>query len=225
MPRSGWRRPASTVPSVGVAALLAAIAVVARASPTPALTVRATEAVAPCLRAALAVYPGAKSVAVEVGHLDSADVLVGSAVEVTRALEAGAAAEGSDVAVARIPWVLSLAPGNPASIRGVADLARPEVEVWILGGAAAHEARRRVDGLAAGRVHELRRDRDGSGAPVVVVPLSLASGGERIPLDVPPLEVQAAVGARAASSAAARELTSFLSSESGTAAFARCGGR
>ena len=213
---------------MGLAAALASIVVVAGASPgpSPALTVRATEAVAPCVRAAVALYPAkALPVVVEVGHLDSADVLVGSAVEVTRAMEGGAAAEGSDVAVARIPWVLSMAPGNPASIRGVADLARPDVEVWILGGAAAHEARRRVDGLAAGRVHELRRDDDARSASVAVVPLSLAREGERILLDVPALEVQAAVGARTTRTALARDLTSFLSSESGAAAFAGCGHR
>jgi len=192
--------------------------------PRGPVAVRATEVVAPCVRAAVAAFPGVTDgrVAVEVGPLvPGADVLVGSAVEVTRALEAGTAAVGTDVVLARIPWALYLAPGIPVP-RSAAELARSDAEVFVLGGDAAHEARRHLQAIAPGRVRDARSE-DVAGALVVAGPLSLARPGERIALDVPPMEAQAAIGAPGPGSAAARDLLSFLTSGRGLSAFAACG--
>jgi hypothetical protein len=191
---------------------------------TGALSIRATDAVAPCVRSAARAYPAGKGITIEVGRLADAraDVLVGSAPEVTRALESGQAVVGSDVAVARIPWVIALAPGNPARVRAPGDLRRPDLEVWVLEGAAAYEARRHLEALAPGRVREAADRTVLGAAAAAVVPLSLAGPGERIPFDVPPIEAQAAVGAGSRRSAAARGFIAFLGSEAGGKAFAAC---
>jgi molybdate transport system substrate-binding protein len=188
------------------------------------LRVRASVEAAPCVAAAAAAYGHA--VAVETGALrepGAVDVLVGSGVEVTRALEGGDAVVGSEEQVARIPWVLSVPPGNPQGIAGLADLARPGLEVAVLDGPASYEARRALAGHPAVRA---RQSRDGGAlrrAPVALVPLSLAGSGTRIAVDVPAIPIGAAVAAHAARPAEARAFVTFLASEKGQAAFAACG--
>ena len=54
----------------------------------------------------------------------AADVLVGAAAEVTRALEGGAAAADSDAEVARVRWLLVVPAGNPQALRGLTDVER-----------------------------------------------------------------------------------------------------
>jgi hypothetical protein len=237
-------------PALGLALVLLALPLALRAAPCTAaadepgrirLTVRATEVVAPCARAAVAAYAGyawtsdaaRAAVSLEPGPLSQGgDVLVGTGVEVTRALESGIAVVGTDVALAHIPWVLTLAPGvvgpdrpagEPGSSGGaIAVLARADVEVVLVGGSAAHEARRHLDRLAPGRVREAGSADPTSGG-LVAAPVSLAGPGERVALDVPPLEAQAALGAPpGARSAAARDLLAFLASAKGTAVFAEC---
>src|SRR5687767_9889045 len=72
--------------------------------------VRATRETAPCVAAALAASPRWRTaVRLEAAGLrepGAPDLLVASEVELTRALESGAAEANSDVDLARIPWVL-----------------------------------------------------------------------------------------------------------------------
>jgi hypothetical protein len=150
------------------------------------------------------------------------DVMVGSAVELTRALESGAADLESDVDVARVPWVVQVRPGGPASVRQAADVAASGAEVTIPDSPAAYEARRWAVDKGGGRVREAsgRALRE---AAVALVPLSLAGAGERLRVDVPPLIVRAAVAAAPGHAADARALVAFLASDAGQKAFAACG--
>jgi hypothetical protein len=193
-----------------------------------ALTVRATAVVAPCLRAAAASFQaeGHGEARVELGPLGApeADILAGVAVELTRALEGGVAAPGSDVALARIPWVLAVPRDHPGELRSLEDVAAAGVEIRVPRGAAAIEARRILARLKDARVVETA---DAGGLPasaVAVVPLSLSAGAaHRLTLDVPPLELQAAFGARARRPEAAAEFVRYLETERGSAALAACG--
>lgn len=197
------------------------------AEPGPALRVRATEATAPCLAAATrALPPGSGSRAtLETGDLAdaTADVLVGSSVEMTRALESGLALNDSDVEIANIPWVLVLGDQAP-DLHSLKDVAAAGFEVEVPTGPASYEARRALAAASAGRVREgdakaLRK------AGIALVPLSLAGPGRRIAVDVPALLAQAAVGARASAPDAARAFAAFLGSENGRRAFAECAGQ
>src|SRR5262249_18106906 len=128
--------------------LLAALLLAPAPAPEP-LAVRASEALVPCAAAAGRAFERAsgRPVAVQPGLVGtSADALVASGIEMTRAIEGGAAVDGSEVSVARIPWVLVLPTGNPAGIRGLSDLDREGVAVEIPAGAAAYEAKRALDG-------------------------------------------------------------------------------
>ena len=162
---------------------------------------------------------------VETGDLAdaTADVLVGSSVEVTRALESGRAQNDSDVEIASVPWVLVLGEKAPA-LHSLKDVAAAGLEVEVPAGPASYEARRALPAASAGRV----RESDASAlrkAGVALVPLSLAGPGRRIPVDVPALIAQAAVGARATSPEAARAFVAFLGGENGRRAFAECAGQ
>ena len=189
-----------------------------------ALRVRATTAVTPCVEAAARAYEKkAGRVVVETGGLGDAgpaDVVVGSAAEVTRALEGGAAVLDSDAEVARVRWVLVVPEGNPHQIHGLADLDRAAVEVWIAGGPAAYEARRAVQKLAPERAREASDGAVPRGAAAALAPLCLAGPGERVAVDVPDMVVQAAVSARAKRGDVARDFVAFLASPAGRGAFA-----
>jgi hypothetical protein len=207
--------------------LAAAASSFAGAEPGPALRVRATEAMAPCLVAAARVFAGGtgRTPSVETGDLGdaTADVLVGSAVEVTRALESGRAQNDSDVEIASVPWVLVLGDKAP-SLQSLKDVAAAGLEVEVPAGPASYEARRALATAAAGRV----RESDASSlrkAGIALVPLSLAGPGRRVSVDVPPLIAQAAVGAQAASPEPARAFLAFLGGENGRRAFAECAGQ
>jgi hypothetical protein len=197
------------------------------ADPGPVLRVRATEAMAPCLVAATRALPAGpgRSSTLETGDLAdaTADVLVGSAVEITRALESGLALFDSDVDIASVPWVLVLGEKAP-DLHSLKEVAAAGLEVEVPAGPASYEARRALAAASAGRVREsdalaLRK------AGIALVPLSLAGPGRRIAVDVPALLAQAAVGARAASPEAARALAAFLGGENGRRAFAECAGQ
>ena len=197
------------------------------ADPAPALRVRATEAMAPCAAAATRVFTGGggSRLTVETGDLAdaSADVLVGSAVEVTRALESGLALIDSDVEIARVPWVLVLGEAAPV-VESLKAIAVAGLEVEVPAGPASYEARRALSAASAGRV----RESDASAlrkAGIALVPLSLAGPGRRIAVDVPALVAQAAVGSRAVSPDTARAFVAFLGGEEGRRAFAECGGK
>jgi len=185
--------------------------------------VRATTAVAPCVEAAARAYSTpSRRVVVETGRLAdaTADVLVGAAVELTRALEGGAAVIDSDAEVARVPWLLVVPAGNPQALRGLADVDRAGVEVWVAGGPAAHEARRALQKLAPERAREASDGAVPRGAAAALAPLCLAGPGERLAVDVPELVVQAAVSAGAARPVAARDFVAYLASAAGRRAFA-----
>ena len=102
---------------MSVPAGVAVVAVLAVAgAPAAALRVRASSVVAPCVEAAVRAWPDGRGVQVETAPANAAgpaDVIVASAVELTRALEGGAAEVGSDVDVARVPWVVQVRPGGP----------------------------------------------------------------------------------------------------------------
>jgi len=188
------------------------------------LRVRATVAVAPCVEAAAKTY-GKRGgrVVVETGTLGdaaTADVLVGAAAEVTRAMESGAAALDSDTEVARVPWLLVVTSGNPYGVHDLADAARAGIEVWVAGGPAAHAARRAAQAAAPERLREASDGVAPAGAAASLAPLCLAGAGERLPTDVPDLVVEAAVSARTTVPAAARDFVTFLASPAGRSAFA-----
>src|SRR5687768_10466542 len=181
-----------------------------------ALRVRATAAIAPCVQAAALAYgkAGGRAV-VESGDLTgdtTADVLVGAAAEVTRALEAGHAAADSDTEVAKVRWVLVVPTGNPYQVQRLADTVRADVEVWVAGGAAAHAARRAAQDAAPRQVREASDGSIPSGAAAALAPVCLTVAGERMPVDVPDLVVEAAVSSRARSPEAARGFVAFLAS-------------
>jgi hypothetical protein len=189
--------------------------------------VRASQAVAPCVEAAAPKWSSAGwRLSVERGALGAApglDLYVGSAVEMTRAVESGAASEGSEVDLARIPWVLSVPAGNPDRLSGLTDLERTRQEVAILAGPEAYEARRALKAaLRAERIHEVgdRKGLEASG--VTLVPLSLARG-QTVNVDIPPLIARAALAKGAPQGAAAKSFLQFLGSDEGRAAFSACG--
>jgi len=191
---------------------------------TGALRVRATTAVAPCVEAAARAYEksGGRAV-VETGALGdatTAEVLVGASAEVTRALEGGAAAADSDEEVARVPWVLVVTTGNPYGVHRLADAGRAGIEVWVAGGPAAHAARRAAEQAAPQQVREASDGLVPNGAAAALAPLCLAGAGERLPVDVPDLVVEAAVSAHAGRPDAARAFVAFLASPAGRRAFA-----
>jgi accessory colonization factor AcfC len=202
----------------------AALLLVVPATDKPApLRVRASEAAAPCVAAAASAY--GKRIDVEVGPLRdaaAADVLVASiGAEMTRAIEGGKARDGSEVAVARIPWVLSVPRGNPEGLSALGDLARPGLDAVMLSGPAAYQARKAVSELPA----KLRESADVGtlrSARVALVPFSLAGTGDHIPVDLPALETSAAVALGTSRSEEAADFVRFLGSEEGQRAFAGC---
>ena len=193
------------------------------------LRVRATAAVAPCVEAAARAYEKTGGrVAVETGPFagaEGADVLVGAAAEVTRAVESGAAAADSDTAVARVPWVLRVSAGNPYQLRDLSDAQRAGIEVWVGGGTAAHAARREAEARAGAAVRESKDGLVPAGAAAALVPLCQAgAGGERIALQMPELAVEAAVSKDAARPEDARAFISFLTSPAARQAFGAVSG-
>lgn len=205
-------------------ALVLASGVVAPAAGT-SLSVRASQAVIPCAAAAAREYRHARVSVVPGGfrELSGADAFVGVDVEVTRALESGAAVLKSEVDIADVPWVLVVASGNPLGLRGAADLKRTEAEVWVLGGLAGSAARRTLADLAPERVKESEDPQALRSASIALVPLSLAGPGERLATDVPPLMARAVVAESSPHFEAASAFVRFLGSEPGQRAFAACG--
>jgi hypothetical protein len=192
---------------------------------TAALRIRATEAMAPCAAAAARAFAatGGPRATLETGDLDdaTADVLLGSGVEITRALESGLGRDDSDVAIAEIPWVLVLADHAPA-VSSLDEAVRAGLAVEVLAGPAAYEARRALSSKTT-RVHESRDLAALRKAEAGLVPLSLAGAGRRIAVDVPALVAQAAVGARAQSPEAALRFVTFVGGDAGKRAFSECG--
>jgi accessory colonization factor AcfC len=188
------------------------------------LVVRASEAAAPCVQAAARADSAPAGVVVETGELRSgtADVLVGSSVEITRAVESDRALDEAETDIARIPWVLAVAGGNPLKLGSLDDLAAADADVAVLGGPAAYEARRALALHRKERVHETTDASALSSAAVALVPLSLAGSGERVAVEIPPLVIRAVVAASARRPEEARAFLRFLGSISGQKAFAAC---
>jgi hypothetical protein len=191
-----------------------------------ALRVRSSVVSTPCVEAAGRDFEarGGRAVAVETGGLGDDgdwDVVVGSSVEVNRALEGGLAVLDTDVEVALIPWVLR---AGGSEVRALSDVVRSGTEIVVPAGPAAYEARRALAEEGAAEVEETGDPTRLHSAPVALVPLSLAGSGRHTEADVRPIRVGAAVGVRARSAADARAFVSFLGSESGQDAFAACGG-
>lgn len=210
---------------------LVAVFLAVLASPAPALAadealrVRSSTATTPCLDAVARAWErtGGRTVSVETGALRDVgawDVLVGSGVELTRALEGGEADIASDVEVATIPWVLHLASGSDVS--ALSDVVRSGAEVMLPAGDASYEARRALAEEGASKVLETRDVQQLRAAPVALVPLSLAGPGKRVSVDVPPIRVGAAVGLRSRHAADAAEFVQFLGSEEGQQVFSTC---
>jgi len=193
------------------------------AAPPAPLRVRATEAMAPCSVAAARAYSlaGGPQAVVETGALEAtADVLVGSGIEITRALESGVGRDDSDVAVVEVPWVLVLSERAPA-VKSLDEAAAAGIEIEVLKGSASHEAQRAL----AEKTKTRAREQDASSlrkAEAALVPASVAGPGRRITVDVPALRAQAAVGSRSGAVAAARAFVAFLGSDAGRRAFASC---
>jgi Bacterial extracellular solute-binding protein len=199
----------------------------------PALRVKASPAVAPCVAAAAAEYERAagRRASVETAAIgspdsaDGADVVVAADQELHRLVESGVSHPDDDVEVARVPWVLASPPGTAApDLRALSGSA---AVVRSLDGVVARETwrRLRLQGFAPARVERVRetplRLQPGEAA---VVPLSLAGPGPVTTLDVPPLSVHA-LGVRASPRPdAVRAFVDFLRSERGNAALRACGG-
>jgi len=198
----------------------------------PALHVKASPAVAPCVVAAAAEYQrtSGRRVAVETAAIgsqdsaDGADVVVAADQELNRVSESGASDPGLEVEVATIPWVLAGAPGTAAP--ELSSLARPGSVVRTLGGVVARETWRRLhlQGFSPARVERVRetpvRIQAGEAA---VVPLSLAGPGPVTTLDVPPLRVRALRVRASPRKDASRAFVDFLAAGPGNAAFRACG--
>ncbi len=190
-----------------------------------ALRVRSSAIATPCVTAVGQAWEarGGRTVSVETGGLRDEgawDVLVGSSVELTRALEGGEADIETDVDIATIPWVLHLPSGG--DVGTLSDLARANVEIVMPAGAASYEARRALAEQGAARVLETTDAARLRSAPVALVPLSLAGAGKRLSVDVPPIRVGAAVGSRARHAADAAAFVRYLGSEGGQQVFATC---
>jgi hypothetical protein len=209
----------------------AALAVLLAASPGAAaggadeIQVRVSPAVAPCVAAAARAYTGPGRPRLETGLLKerAPAVIVGSSVEVDRVLDAGGALHDTDVDLAHIPWVLTVAAGHGAPPQGLAGLAASTADVAVLAGPEAYAARRALQGIPERRLREGTEPGVLRSAPLALVPLSLAGKGEQVATDVPPLRARAAVARAGAASPAARAFVAFLASEAGRAAFAVCG--
>ena len=213
--------------------LLALVAVSGGAAP-PALRVKASPAVAPCVAAAALEYQRAtgRGLALDTVSLGSpasaagADVVVAADQVLNRIIESGTSHPDLDMDVARIPWVLSAPPG--AAALDVRALGGTTVLVRTLDGVVAREAWRSLaqQGLSPGRVERVRDPRAGvrlQPGEAAVVPLSLAGPGPVSSLAVPPLTVRA-LGVRASvRTDAARDFLAFLTGEAGNAAFRACG--
>jgi hypothetical protein len=189
------------------------------------LRVRSSPVCAPCVEAAGRAWEarGGRAVRVEAGGLRDRgawDVLVGSGVELTRALEGGDADISSDVDIAHIPWVLHLPSGG--DVHALSDVTRAGVEVVMPAGPAAYEARRALAEEGMARVVETNDTRRLRAAPVALVPVSLAGAGTQIEVDVPPIPVGAAVGTRARLVEDAAAFVRYLGSEDGQRVFAAC---
>jgi hypothetical protein len=202
-------------------AALVSLATAAAGAPRPSVTVTASEIAAPCVRAAARAWPGAASLCAGPQCATRADVLVLSAVEMNRALESGRAVDGSDVDVARVPWVLAVR-GQAPEIKGLSDLGQDR-EVRLLGGPASYEARRALDRVGGAQVRETTDERELSSAAVALVPLPLARGARQVAVDVPPVVVRAAVAASSRRQEPASAFVRFLGSEAGQRAFSACG--
>jgi hypothetical protein len=208
--------------------LLLAMALPAAGASEPSLRVRVSPAAAPCVQAAARVWETSHGVSVvlEAGALpgtEPADAFVGASVELTRVLEGGAGVLDSEVSVASIPWVLAVAATTAGRVRSLSDVGGANVEVVLLGGPAAYEARRALAESGGARVRETTVPDLLRGAAVAIVPLSLAGPGEHHPLDIRPLRVTAAVSAQAIRPETARAFVTFLGSEAGQKAFVGCG--
>lgn len=202
------------------------LAPLARGGAGETLRVRVSSAAAPCAEAAAQAWQSTagRGVTVETGALREKgdwDVLVGSSVELTRALEGQDAVSDSDVEVASIPWVLHLSTAD-GRIRNLDDLARLGVEAALPSGDASYEARRALAEHKVGRVRETTDAGRLRSAAVSLVPLSLAGSGQRLAVDVPPIRVGAAVGTRAHHPDDASAFVRYLGSEAGQQAFAAC---
>jgi hypothetical protein len=208
-----------------VASILAIALPAALFAAEGSLRVRSSAVCAPCVEAVGRDWEarGGGAVTVETGGLRDRgtwDVLVGSGVELTRALEGGDADVSSDVDIALIPWVLHLPSGG--DVRALSDIARAEVEVVMPAGPAAYEARRALAEEGAARVVETTDTGRLRAAPVALLPISLAGAGTQIEVDVPPIPVGAAVGTRARRVEDAAAFVRYLGSEEGQRVFAAC---
>jgi hypothetical protein len=185
------------------------------------LRLRASAGVAPCVRSAAAGFEtGGLSITIDEGDLgDLVDeqLLAGSGVEITRAIEAGLAVEGTDVDLARIPWVLRAPPSGPQRLE---DLAGRGGRIVLLGGAESYEARRALGGLPSGRVSETTDPETLRAAPLAVVPLSLAGKGPHQLLDISPILARAALTRH--DTGEGRRFLDYLTSEPGLKRFVAC---
>ena len=189
------------------------------------LRVRSSPVSAPCVEAVGKAWDarGGRALDLKIGGLRDAgdwDVLVGSGVELTRALEGGDAIIDTDVGIADIPWVLQLPSGG--DVQSLSDVVRSGVEVTMLAGPAAYEARRALVRDGTVTIRETTDAAQLRSAPVALVPLSLAGSGRQVEVDVPPIRVDAAVGVRARHSEDATAFVNYLGSEAGRQVFAAC---
>ena len=201
---------------------LAAAALAADSS----LRVRSSAVAAPCVEAAARAWSDQTglTLSVETGGLRDEgrwDVLVGSGVEITRALEGGDAVIDSDVDIAKIPWVLQVSGGG--EVKALSDVVRSGTDILMPAGPASYEARRALAQEGIPRVRETTDPAQLRSAPLALVPVSLAGPGRKLEVEVPPIPVIAAVGLRSRFVEDATGFVRYLGSETGQDVFAACG--
>ena len=195
----------------------------------PTVRVRASAAFADCTAAVVDEFIRTRGVLgrVETGDpstVDGVDVVVGEDAELLRTLEGGLVDVPSAVDLGSVPWVLVTPSDDPSAPRSLAELDTALLgPLHVFGGPGAREVRTALR-VAPERMVLSTDPRTLRGARTAVVPVTLAGGGRRRPLEIRPLIAVAAAPREALARPETRLLLGFLGSAQGRAAFDRCVG-
>jgi hypothetical protein len=182
--------------------------------------VRASEAFAPFLEPALAVFTRETGTVATLEIKDpdpahGADLVVGDDSELTRVLEGGSADVRTALDLGYIPWVFVSPSGTSPDVRSAA--AQGE-RIVAMGGQLGREARAALGlRLAEGGVRISRDGGELRSARYAMVPRTLAGPGQQQRLAVSPLVAVAAVVTDSANQSGARQLLAFLGGSRGRA--------
>ena len=204
--------------------MLAAVvlAVIGAPAAEPALRVGASPPALSCVEAAARDYEREADRALQVVGEEArggrSDVFVGVSAEVTRLIEAGQAEEKTELALARIPWVLLV--DDPSATR-LSDLAGREVS--LPAGRFAEEARQALERVAGIRVRVEPDPAALARAPIALLPLSMAPSRPTLQAELDPITVGAVLRRGAGRRAEALAFLNYLATEPGRRSFSACG--